>query len=253
MWATISKQADRWFVSISVEMPENILQTSSKKARAVGVDLGITHLATLSTGEKIENPNALERILKRLKRLSKRVSRKKLGSKNRHKAKLRLSKLHMRIVNIRKDALHKLTTKLSREFDTVCLEDLNVAGMVKNKRLARRLSDSSFGEFKRQIEYKSEARGGKVIYVDRFYPSSKTCSNCGEIRKELALSTRRWTCSHCIVEHDRDINAAINILNQAASSAVSACGGRGSGSSSLRIRRVKQLPVKQEVSSNLCE
>ena len=180
----------------------------------------------------------------RVRRQSRQVSRKVKGSKNRDKAKRRLAKTHARIANIRKDALHKLTTRLTKEYATICIEDLNVSGMIKNRRLARSIMDSSFGEFRRQLEYKLLRRGGSIVVADRWYPSSKTCSACGYKMKELPLSVRDWICPSCHTKHDRDVNAAINLRDIAVGSTVTACGEESSGSS--RKTRVKLASMKQE-------
>jgi putative transposase len=228
--------------------PEAISNNETRTESAVGVDLGITNLATLSSGEVIANPNSLERKLKKLKRFSRALSRKKLDSKNRLKAKRKLARLHQGISNLRSDSLHKLTTTLTRSYTVICLEDLNVSGMTKNKHLSRRLSDSSFGEIRRQLEYKAQANGGRVLFVDTFFPSSKLCSKCLVKNSALKLSDRLWQCLSCQSVHDRDVNAAINIRNHAVSYTVKACGEEGSGSKVVKRRRVKPASVKQELS-----
>ncbi|MCL1996356.1 MAG: transposase [Defluviitaleaceae bacterium] len=229
MGAVISRRADRWFVSVQVEIPESI-PIHNSESQAVGVDLGVKELATLSDGTKISGAKPHKALLSRLRRVNKSLSRKqgaKKGekkSKNFRKAKMKLSKLHARIANIRNDETHKLTTMLAEKYGTIGIEDLNVSGMSKNHRLARAVLDMSFFEFRRQIEYKSKMKGGHVVIADRFYPSSKTCSNCGNKYAELNLSMRDWTCPNCTISHDRDINAAINLKNYAVSYTVSACG-----------------------------
>ena len=244
LWATVSRQADTWQVSISVEIPdtEPELPPATVPHDAVGIDLGITTLATLSTGEMFPNPNALEKKLSRLKRLSKALSRKQPRSKNRHKAKQKLSKLHKSITDLRSDALHKFTTSVTKNYDVICLEDLNVKGMTKNKHLSRRLSDSSFGEIRRQLEYKAQEKGGRVLFVGTFFPSSKLCSQCGVKNDELTLSDRVWQCGQCGSSHHRDINAAINIRNHAVSYPVAsnprqACGEESSGFQAVKRGR----------------
>jgi putative transposase len=246
MSATVSRVADKWFVSITVDTTEQPVPTQAKNQGAVGVDLGVSALATLSTGESIPGSKAHKTLLCKLQRLSKSLSRKVKGSSNRHKAKLKLARLHARISNIRKDSLHQLTTDLTRRFHTIGIEDLNVSGMVKNRHLARAVSDMGFFEFRRQLEYKAAQRGGLVVVADRWYPSSKTCSHCGHKLDELPLSVREWTCPSCHTTHDRDVNAAINLRNMAVSSTVSVCGEDGSGS--VRKNRVKPASVKQKVS-----
>lgn len=211
MSATISSHGERWFVSINVELSEAI-QHLPKTKQSVGLDLGITHLATLSDGTKIQAPKPLKNYLKKLRRLSRELSRKQKGSSNRDKAKTKLLRLYYRISNIRKDFLHKLTTELVRKFDVICLEDLNVQGMLKNRKLSLAIQDLGFYELKRQLIYKANQFGKTVKSVERFFPSSKTCSCCGFKLEKLSLSVRKWTCEKCGVEHDRDINASINIL-----------------------------------------
>jgi putative transposase len=225
MSATISRVADRWFASITVDVPDQSHLPKAENQGVVGVDLGVSALATLSTGETITGPKPHKALLTRLQRLSRSLSRKQKGSANRKKAKAKLARLHARIANIRQDALHKLTTDLTRRFHTIVIEDLNVRGMMANRHLARSIADMGFFEFRRQLEYKAAMRGGQVVIADRWFPSSKICSCCGHKQEELPLSVRRWSCSICGVEHDRDLNAAINLKNYAVSSTVSACGG----------------------------
>ena len=210
--ATISTRGERWFVSINVELSEAI-QPLPKTQQSVGLDLGINHLATLSDGTKITAPKPLKTQLKKLRRLNKSLSRKQKGSNNRAKAKAKLSRLYYRISNIRKDFLHKLTAELVRKFDVICLEDLNVQGMLRNRKLSRAIQDLGFYELKRQLIYKANQFGKTVKSVERFFPSSKTCSCCGFKLEKLSLSVRKWTCKNCHAEHDRDINASINMLN----------------------------------------
>lgn len=245
MSATVSRVADRWFVSITVET-ESIPVAQAENQGAVGVDLGVAALATLSTGEVVPGPKAHKALLGRLQRLSRSLSRKVKGSANRRRAKAKLGRLHSRISDIRKDALHKLTTAVTRRFHTIGIEDLNVRGMVKNRRLARAVSDMGFFEFRRQLEYKAAQRGAIVVVADRWYPSSKTCSACGHKLSELPLAVRQWSCPACGADHDRDVNAAINLRNLAVSSTVSVCGEEGAGSA--RKSRSKPASVKQKVS-----
>lgn len=246
MSATISRVADKWFVSITVDTQDDSHLPQAENQGVVGVDLGISALATLSTGEKIAGPKPHKALLGRLRRLSRSLSRKQKGSANRKKAKTKLARLHARIANIRQDALHKLTSDLTRRFHTIVIEDLNVRGMVRNRHLARSIADMGFFEFRRQLEYKAAMRGGQVVIADRWFPSSKICSCCGHKQEELPLSVRRWSCSICGVEHDRDLNAAINLKNYAVSSTVSACGGEGAGLGG--DAKAKPAPMKQEVS-----
>ena len=248
MSATISRIADRWFVSITVDTQDLSHLPEAENQGAVGVDLGVSALATLSTGEPpIPGPKAHTVLLKRLQRLSRSLSRKEKGSQNRKKAKAKLAKLHARSGNIRKDALHRLTTDLTSRFHTIGIEDLNVKGMMSNRHLARAIADMSFFEFRRQLEYKATMRGGMVVVADRWFASSKTCSCCGDKRDALPLAVRQWRCSVCGTEHERDLNAAINLKNYAVSSTVSACGEEGAGHS--RKTAVKPASAKQEVNT----
>lgn len=246
MSATISRVADRWFVSLTVDTQDSSHLPQAENQGAVGVDLGVAALATLSTGEAIDGPKPHKALLARLQRLWRSLSRKQKGSANRKKAKGKLAKLHARIAAIRSDALHKLTTNLTRRFHTIGIEDLNVRGMMANRHLARSIADMSFFEFRRQLEYKAAMRGGHVVVADRFYASSKRCSACGHKLESLPLAVREWTCPHCGTKHDRDVNAAINLKNMAVSSTVSACGEEGSGL--RRKTKTKPASVKQEVS-----
>jgi putative transposase len=245
--ATISRTANRWYASISVETIDKLHLTQAENQGVVGVDLGIKALATLSTGDVILGTKPLKRLLAKLKRLSRSLSKKVKGSANRHKAKQKIAKLHARIAFIRQNTLHQLTTHLTRCFHTIGIEDLNVKGMVKNRKLSRAISDMGFFEFRRQLGYKAEMRGGLVVVADKWYPSSKTCSDCDEVQTSLPLSVREWTCPNCHSHHDRDINAAINLANYAVSSTVSACGAEGSGSN--RKVRTKPAAVKQEINT----
>jgi putative transposase len=246
MSATISRVADRWFVSLAVDTQNDSHLPKAENQGAVGVDLGVAALATLSTGERIPGPKAHKALLSRLQRLSRSLSRKANGSANRKKARLKLARLHARISYIRNDALHKLTSGITSRFHTIGVEDLNVRGMVKNRHLARSVSDMGFFEFRRQMEYKTDMRDGVVVVADRWFASSKTCSTCAHNLDELPLSVREWVCPACGVVHDRDVNAAINLKNMAVSSTVSACGEEGSGGRCKPA--VKPASVKQEVS-----
>jgi putative transposase len=245
--ASVSRTADRWFVSLTVEV---VHTPAVRETQAVGgCDLGVKALATLSNGSTTEGPKALRKNLKKLRRHSRALSRKVKGSANRRKAKAQLARLHARIANIRKDALHKLTTDLVRRFDVIGIEDLNVRGMMANGSLSRAVADVGMFEFRRQLDYKAAMHGVRLIVADRWYPSSKTCSDCGSIHAGLTLSDREWTCDACGVAHDRDHNAAINLMNMAASSAVTACGAVGSGLG--LAAKVKPAALKQEPTHGL--
>lgn len=179
--------------------------------RTTGVDLGIKTLATLSDGMTVENPHFLRENQAKLKRMQRHLSRKKLGSNRRNKCRLKVSRLHCDIANKRSWYMHNLTTMLVNNYDVICIEDLNVSGMLQNHKLASSVSDTSFSMFRNQLEYKCRWYGKELIVIDRFYPSSKTCSRCGWKNKDLKLSDRTFVCKDCGLEIDRDLNAAINI------------------------------------------
>lgn len=223
---TISRRADRWFAAIAVDTEE--LPHVRKNHGVCGIDLGVKTLATFSDGTKVEGPKAHKAQLNRMRRLSRSLSRKQKGSANRRKAKAKLARLHARTTNIRTDALHKLTTETVLNNTVIGIEDLNVRGMVRNRRLARHVMDQSFYEFRRQLEYKARWYGSVVHVADRWFASTKTCSSCGEKNAGVVLGVDAWACPSCGVAHDRDENAAINLERLAASSAVSACGPEGS-------------------------
>lgn len=244
--ATISRTADRWFVAVVIDTDQTLTRPAENQG-VVGVDLGVTTLATLSNGEQVIGPKAHKAELKRMARLNRSLSRKVKFSRHWRQAKAKLARLHARIANVRQDAMHKLTSDLARRFHTIGIEDLNVSGMVQNRHLARAVSDMSLFELRRQLEYKTALRGGLVVVADRWYPSSKTCSQCDHTLDSLPLSVRHWDCPACGARHDRDLNAAMNLAKYAASSAVSACGGEGAGA--RRKTRTKPAPVKQEPST----
>ena len=217
----ISKNAaDHYFVSFTVDEP--LPKQSKPKNKVVGIDLGLTSFATLSTGQKFQAPKPLKAKQAQLKRAQRKFSRRQKASHNREKARIKVARIHEHIGNIRKDFTHKLSTKLIRENQTICLEDLNVRGMVRNHKLAKSISDVSWSEFVRQLQYKADWYGRTVVQIDRFYPSTKRCHDCGYTLPHLELSDRKWTCPQCGVHHDRDINAAKNIL--AAGLAATVCG-----------------------------
>ncbi len=206
---TISKDTvERYFVSIHFETdwsPLKDLQTS------VGIDVGIKTLAVLSNGEKLENPKFLQSAEKKIKRLQKRLSKKVKGSNNRRKAKLKLAKAHTKVADKRSDYIHQFTTKTVRENQTIIVEGLSVANMLKNHRLAKSIANASWGEMFRQLEYKAQWNGRKYLELDRFFPSSKICSSCSHLLVKLPLSVREWSCPNCATHHNRDFNAAKNI------------------------------------------
>jgi putative transposase len=226
--ASVSRRAGHWYASITVDTEDAQLPPAENQG-AVGVDFGLTHLATLSTGEKVAGPKALHTLLDRLRRLARSLSRKVKGSCNRRKEKARLARLHARIANVRANGLHQLSANIVRCFHTIGIEDLHVKGMLRNRCLSRAIADMGFAELRRQFVYKADRRGGQVVLIDRWYPSSKTCSCCRYKLEALDLAIRQWTCPGCGAQHDRDINAAINLRNMAVSSTVFACGGEGAG------------------------
>jgi putative transposase len=212
--AKVFKKGGQWFVSVAVELAQAVIP-KTKTGKSIGIDLGITDLLVLSNGMKIQAPKPLKTQLAKLRRLNKSLSRKQKGSNNREKAKTKLSRLHAKIGNIRSNSLHQITTYLVSEYDVLAIEDLNVSGMVKNRKLSRAISDLGFYEFKRQLIYKANQWGKAVKSVDRFYPSTKTCHYCSHKVDELPLSVRMWQCPSCHTKHDRDINASMNILANA--------------------------------------
>ena len=209
----------RWTVSLLVD---TLIEPLSESPNVVGVDLGITSLIALSTGEKVANPKGFKVKRAKLRKVQKALSRKQKGSNNRYKARLKVAKVHAEISDARQDFLHKLTTRLVRENQTIAVEDLAVKNMVKNRKLSLAISDASWGELVRQLEYKCDWYGRTLIKIDRWFPSSKRCGNCGHIVDKLPLNIREWNCPNCGTCHDRDINAAKNIL--AAGLAVKVCG-----------------------------
>lgn len=229
--------AGRWHVSMLCE--DASVKPLKRSKTAVGIDVGLNALVTLSTGEKIANPRHDAGELERKRVLSRRYARTQKGSKNRDKARLKLARLHARVSDRRRDHLHKLSTRLVRENQAIVVEDLNVRGMVRNRKLARAIGDAGWSMLVTMLQYKCEWYGRSLVKVDRFFPSSKACSACGLIREKLDLSVRTWRCE-CGAEHDRDHNAAKNIL--AAGLAVSGC---GAGVSQRALRGAVQLASKQ--------
>ena len=261
----VARESDgRWYVTFTVEADDP--EPLPEAGRAVGVDLGVKDFAALSDGTKIASPRHLERKARNLARYQRRLARKQKGSANRARAKAKAARAHRKVKNARQDFLHKTSTALVREHDVIVIEDLNVSGMTRRPKpepdgnggyqrngaaakagLSRSVLDAGFGEFRRQLEYKAERYGRTLTVIDRWYPSSKTCSACGHLLAGLSLSTRHWQCPSCGARHDRDINAAKNIL--AAGRAVArgspgdACGADVSHSGSSRVRSaVKQEP-----------
>jgi putative transposase len=216
--ATVSRTADKWYIAVQVELSD--IEAATRTGEAIGVDLGVKALATLSDGTQVVGSKASRKYEAKLKRLNQSLSRKigaKKGEKkseNFVKTKRRISRLYAKMANLRGDETHKLTTMLVRNYSLIGIEDLNVRGMMANHKLARSIADMSFFEFRRQLEYKAKVAGANVIVADMWFPSSKTCSKCGIVKDELKLSERRYVCE-CGTELDRDVNAAINLKNYA--------------------------------------
>ena len=225
---TVSRRAGRWYAALTVEREEPAAAKETPRGGAVGIDLGIKTLATLSDGTVIKNPRYLRKAERKLKRAQKVLSRKTTGSKRRAKARAKVARLHARVANQRGDAIHKATTWLTQTYSEICIEDLNAAGMVKNRRLAKAIMDAAFGEFRRQLEYKTARSGAALHVVDRWFASSKTCSNCGRVKAKLSLSERVFHCDGCGLVMGRDLNAAVNILVAgSAPETINAHGGTG--------------------------
>ena len=218
--ATISNIAGMWFLSVQIE--EDMV-VSKPPSVVLGVDVGIKSLAVVSDGRVFEIPKVLKDAEARFRRCQKAVSRKKKDSNNRKRAVLKLQKQHFRVSNLRKDSIHKLTTAITKSCGALGIEDLNIKGMLKNRRLSRALSNASLSEVHRQLEYKSNWLDVELVKADRFYPSSKRCSSCGEIKPSLSLSDRVYVCDNCGLVIDRDLNASINLESLAVGSTVSAC------------------------------
>jgi putative transposase len=212
--------AGRWFVSVLVE---ETIEPYPAASSVVGIDVGLTSLLTLSTGEKVANPRHERRDRERLAKAQRALARKQKGSVNREKARVKVARAHARIADRRRDFLHKLSTRLVRENQAVVTEDLSVRNMVRNHSLARAISDAAWSDLRDMLEYKCEWYGRELVVIDRWFPSSKTCSACGHLAAKMPLGVREWTCASCGTRHDRDVNAAINI--RAAGLAVLACGG----------------------------
>jgi putative transposase len=229
----------RWTVSLLVDVEIAALPASPNQ---IGLDLGITTLMALSNGEKIVNPKTFKAKRRKLRKAQKALSRKKKGSNNRHKARLKVAKVHAEISDARNDFLHKLTTRLVRENQVIAVEDLSVKNLIKNRKLALSISDASWGEIVRQLEYKCNWYGRTFVKIDRWFPSSKRCGHCGHIVDKLTLNIREWDCPKCGTHHDRDVNAAKNIL--AAGLAVNVCGAtvRPEQSKSVKAGAMKQKP-----------
>ncbi|WP_327143872.1 RNA-guided endonuclease InsQ/TnpB family protein [Nocardia sp. NBC_01327] len=255
---TVSRDsAGRWFVSLLCEDQE--VRPLPPTDSTVGIDAGLHSLLTLSTGEKVPNPKHELRDRARLARAQRRLTRKAPGDgANRNEARRRLARIHARVADRRRNYLHNVTTRLVRENQTLVIEDLSVHNMVRNRNLARSISDASWREFRTMLEYKANWYGREVVTIDRWFPSSKRCSACGALAERLPLDVRVWTCSTCNASHDRDVNAAMNIL--AAGRAVTVCGddvrpqrnlpgGQSSAKQKARPVRAGDSPIREHVNS----
>jgi putative transposase len=249
MTATISGTADRWFVSFTCEVQRQV-PASNGKPGVIGVDVGVRHLAVLSTGEAIPNPHALQQSSRRLRRLGRQLTRRKIGSKRRMKARRRLAGVHAHAANLRRDALHKLTTALASGHATVVVEHLNVAGMMHNRHLARVISDIGLAELRRQLAYKSRWYGCELVTADRFFPSSKMCSACGWVKAKLTLARRSYACEECGLVLDRDLNAARNLARLVQDVAQSGWETRNARRADARPGDAGQTAMKREASSS---
>jgi len=230
----------RWHISIRFDDPT--IKPLPVIDQAIGIDLGISSLLVTSDGDKVSNPKHLKKSYRQLRQAQKSLSRKQKGSKNREKARIKVARIHAKITDTRTDHIHKLTTQLVRENQTIVVEDLAVKNLVKNRKLAQSISDASWGEITRQLAYKCRWYGRNYIEIDRWFPSSKRCSNCGHIVEKMPLKIREWECPNCGTHHDRDLNASKNIL--AAGLAVSVCGAsvRPEQSKSVKATAKKQKP-----------
>ena len=209
---TISKsKSGKFYISILVEKE---IQEKPKLISKIGIDLGIKNFVTFSNGLKINSPDFYRKLESKLKKLNRKHSKKINGSNNKNKLRIKIAKINEKIVNQRNDFLHKLSSKIINENQVICLEDLQIKNMIKNRKLSKSIQDCSWSKFVRMLMYKGSWNGREVIKIGKFYPSSKTCSNCGSIHKELKLKDRKWTCNDCGFNHDRDLNAAKNILKQ---------------------------------------
>ncbi|MFI2712842.1 IS607 family element RNA-guided endonuclease TnpB [Micromonospora sp. NPDC018662] len=253
MSATVRRDGGRWHVCFCVEVQRGE-QVPARPTSVVGVDVGIAHLAVLSTGEVIDNPRHLLTAQQRIRMLSRALSRKagpnrrteRRPSNRWRRVSARLGRVHARVANLRRDGLHKLTTRLAREHGTIVVEDLNVTGMLRNPRLARHIADAGFAEIRRQLAYKTEWNGGRLLVADRWYPSSKTCSGCGTVKTKLALFERAYHCQTCSLSIDRDRNAALNLAALAAEYDTAGSGSVAARGADRKTRVSGQVAVKRE-------
>ncbi|WP_033344219.1 IS607 family element RNA-guided endonuclease TnpB [Catenuloplanes japonicus] len=253
MSATVRRDGGRWHVSFTVEV-ERAARSPARPQSVVGVDVGITHLAVLSTGELVGNPRHLAAAQQRMRTLGRALSRKtgpdrrtgRRPSKRWEQAAARLGRAHARVANLRRDGLHKITTRLTRAHGTIVVEDLNVAGMLANRRLARHVADAGFAEIRRQLTYKTSWSNGRLLVADRWYPSSKTCSACGTVKTKLALHERQYRCEVCGLVIDRDLNASHNLAALAAEYDTAGSGPVAARGADQKTRVRGQVAMKRE-------
>ncbi|MEU0550641.1 IS607 family element RNA-guided endonuclease TnpB [Micromonospora sp. NPDC005979] len=253
MSATVRRDGGHWHVSFTVEV-ERAERAPARPQSVVGVDVGIKHLAVLSTGELVDNPRHLNCAQQRVRSWGRALSRKtgpdrrtaRRASKRWERAAARLGRAHARVANLRRDGLHKLTTRLAREHSTIVVEHLNVAGMLRNRRLARHIADAGFAEIRRQLAYKTGWNNGRLLLADRWYPSSKICSGCGTVKTKLALSEREYTCEACGLVIDRDRNASLNLAALAAEFDTAGSGPVAARGADQKTRIRGQVATKRE-------
>jgi putative transposase len=249
--ATISRRADRWFVSFTVEVQRTI-PARNDRTTVVGVDLGVRQLAVLSTGQAIANPRALERSLRKLRRLNRELARRASGSRRMGQTRHRLVRVHARAANLRRDTIQKLTTRLATQHGTVVVEQLNVAGMLRNRRLARAIADTGMAELRRQLAYKTIWYGCRLVVADPFYPSSKTCSACGWAKAKLSLAEYNFRCEVCGMVMDRDLNAACNLAQLVQSVAQSGWETPNARGADRKPQLAGQVAMKREAGTGSC-
>jgi putative transposase len=243
--ATINRSVDRWYVCFTVEV-QRVIPAANGSPGMVGVDVGIRHLAVLSTGVVIPNPHALQQSLGKVRRLNRELHRRTPGSRRRDRTRRRLARVHARSANLRRDALHKLTKALATQHSTIVVEQLNLNGMVRNRRLARSLADCGLAELRRQLTYKTAWYGSQLVVADRFYPSSKTCSACGWVKAKLTLAERTFICNACGLQLDRDLNAACNLAKFAQHVAQSGWETQNARGADRKTQPAGQLASKRE-------
>jgi putative transposase len=249
--ATISTTADRWYVSFTVEVQRQV-PASNGRTSVVGVDVGVGRLAVLSTGATIPNPRALQHSLRKLRRLNRELMRRTPGSKRRNRTRRRLARVHACAANLRRDGLHQLTTALATQHGTVVVEQLNVAGLLRNRRLARAISDTGMAELRRQLTYKTTWYGSRLVVAEPFFPSSKMCSGCGWVKAKLTLAERTFSCEACGLALDRDLNAARNLAKLAQSVAQSGWETRNARGADRKPQLAGQVAMKREAGTGSC-